>query len=138
VLVITRTFFGILLVALLGSSVSAQSSYSLRRRIPRADPEKYCSIREGRDWHNPKLIVRPEGVEIIGITSAGQAIDADSVPKMLEQVPDSAWPYGLIVVVSDAGIVSSPKDSPRIQANRSRLLKVLKAHGIAVDPWPSA
>ena len=136
-LAIARRFFGVLLVASLVSSVSAQT-YSLRQRIPKADPEKYRSIRDGKDWHNPKLVVRPEGIEIIGITPAGQAIAVDSVPEKLEHLPDSAWPFGLIVMVSDAGIVSSAKDYPRIQANRSRLLKVLTAHGIAVDLWPSA
>lgn len=137
-LAITRRIFGILLAASLVWSVSAQTSYSLRQRIPKAEPEKYRPIRDGSDWHNPMLVVRPEGIEIVGITPAGQATTIDSVPEKLEHLPDSAWPYGLIVMVSDASIVSSPKVYPRIQANRSRLLKVLKAHGIAVDLWPSA
>jgi hypothetical protein len=133
VLAITRGFFVILL---LGSSVSAQNSRSLQQRIPNPDPQKYRSIRDGQDWHNPKLVVRPGGIDIIGITRLGQPIPVQSVPKKLEELPDSAWPFGLIVMVSDACILASPNDTPRIQANRSRLLKVLKEHGIAVDPWP--
>jgi hypothetical protein len=57
---------------------------------------------------------------------------------MLEHLPDSAWPNDLIVMVSDAGTVSSSNVQRRIQANRAKLLKVLKAHGIAVDLRPSA
>ena len=81
-------------------------------------------------------MVRPEDIEIIGITPAGQAISVE-VPEKLEQLPDSAWPYGLIVMVVDAGVVSAANDTPHIQANRSKLLKWLKKHGIAVDLWPS-
>ena len=134
----TRSFFGILLATSLVSGLSSQTAHSLRQRIPKADPEKYRDIMDGSDWHNPMLVVRPEGIEIVGITSAGHVVAVNSVPEKLEHLPDSAWPYGLIVMVSDASIVSSPKVYPRIQTNRSRLLKVLKAHGIAVDLWPSA
>ena len=137
-LAITHRIFGILLAASLVWSLSAQTSHSLTQRIPKADPEKYRPIRDGSDWRNPMLVVRPEGIEIVGITPVGQAMAVDSVPEKLEHFPDSAWPYGPIVMVSDASIVSSPKVYPRIQANRSRLLKVLKARGIAVDLWPSA
>lgn len=136
---ITQRIFGILLAAsLLVWSVSAQTSHSLRQRIPKANPEKYRAIRDGKDWKNPMLVVRPEGIEVVGITPAAQAIPAESVPDKLEHLPDSGWPYGLIVMVSDAGIVSSAKVRPRLHANRAKLLKILKAHGIAVDLWPSA
>ena len=120
--------------------VWSQTQKPLRQRILKADPAKYHSIRDGNDWHNPKLFIRPDGIEIIGITPSGHVLAVDSVPERLEHLPDSAWPLGLIVMVSDAGIqVGSVKDyRRRIEANRSRLLKVLTAHGIAVDLWPSA
>jgi hypothetical protein len=115
-----------------------QTSRSLQSRIPKPDPKKYHAVQDGKDWKNPELVVRPEGIEVVGITPAGQAIPAESVPDKLEHLPDSAWPYGLIVMVSDEGVVSSSNVQPRIQANRAKLLKILKAHGIAVDLWPSA
>ena len=131
---------GMFLVQLLVSNhmIWAQTSPPLRQRIPKPNPKKYRSMQDARDWHNPQLIVRPEGIEIIGITPAGQAIPIESVSDKLEQLPDSAWPYGLIVMVVDAGVLSSDKDVPNIQANRSKLLKVLKEHGIAADLRPSA
>ena len=115
-----------------------QSSHSLQSRIPKADPTKYHAIQDGQDWKNPELVVRPEGIEVVGVTPAGQAIPVESVLDKLEHLPDSAWPYGLIVMVSDAGIVSSSSVQPRIKANRAKLLQILKAHGVAVDLWPSA
>jgi len=115
-----------------------QTSHSLQSRIPKPDPKKFHAIQDGKDWKNPELVVRPEGIEVVGITPAARAIPAKSVPDKLEHLPDSAWPYGLIVMVSDAGIVSSSHVQPRVQANRAKLLKILKAYGIAVDLWPSA
>jgi DNA-binding NarL/FixJ family response regulator len=135
---LSKIFDKLGVAASLVSGLFSQTVHSLRQRIPQADPEKYRHIMDGSDWRNPMLVVRPEGIEIVGITPAGQVVTADSVPEKLEHLPDSAWPYGLIVMVSDASIVSSPKVYPRIQTNRSKLLKVLKTHGIAVHLWSSA
>jgi len=56
----------------------------------------------------------------------------------LEELPDSAWPYGLVVAAWELAITSSSQDMPLIKANEKKLLKVLNAHGILVDLWPSA
>ena len=114
-----------------------QTPQSLQNRIPKPDPKKYHAIQDGKDWKNPYLIVRRDGVEIVGMTVVGQAIPVDSVPGVLKGLPDSAWPYGLIVAVQDIGLVSEG-DPQRIEANRKRLLMLLKKLAIAVDRWPSA
>jgi hypothetical protein len=137
---VARVLMGILLAPLLLSQhvTWAETSSSLCQRIAKADPKKYRAIQDARDWHNPQVVVRPEGIEVIGVTSAGQSIPVELVPEKLEHLPHSAWPYGLVIMVSDSGILSSPKNLPRIQANRSELLELLKKHCIAVDLWPSA
>jgi hypothetical protein len=110
---------------------------SLQSRIPEPDPKRYHAVQDAKDWKNPYLIVRREGIEIVGKTAVGQAFPVDSVPGVLKGLPDSAWPYGLVVAVRDIGLVSEG-DLPRIEANRKRLLMLLKKLGIAVDLWPSA
>jgi hypothetical protein len=115
----------------------AQTPQSLQNRIPKPDPKKYHAVQDAKDWKNPYLIVRRDGVEIVGMTPVGQAIPVDSVPGVLKGLPDSAWPYGLVVAVQDIGLVSEG-DPPRIEANRKRLLVLLKKLAIAVDLWPSA
>jgi hypothetical protein len=117
-------------------TASAQTSSPLRSRISKPDPKKYQAIRDEQDWKNPKILVRPTGIEVIGITPPAQGIPAESVPDVLEHLPDSAWPYGLVVAVSDIDLLSSRKDMPRIDANRTKLLKILKRHGVIVDLWP--
>jgi hypothetical protein len=119
-------------------TVRSQTSPSLSSRIPKPDPNKYQVIRDGKDWRNPYLVVRPEGIEIYRITPPAQGVPVESVLDILKHLPDSAWPYGLVVVVSDVGVLSSRKDVPRINANRSKLMKTLKRQGIAVELWPSA
>jgi len=114
-----------------------QASTSLQRRIPKPHPKKYHAVRDAKDWKNPYLVVRRDGIEIVGMTAVGHAIAVDSVPGVLKGLPDSAWPYGLIVAVQDIGLVSQG-DPPRIEANRTRLLTLLKKLGIAIDLWPSA
>jgi hypothetical protein len=128
----------IICIALVEMISVAQTSPPLRSRIPKADPKKYKTIRDGQDWQNPKMFVRPEGIEVIAITPQGRGIPPESVPDILEHLPDSAWPYGLVVAVSDIGLIGSRQDIPRIEANRTKLLKILKTQGIAVELWPSA
>jgi hypothetical protein len=113
-----------------------QTSQSLQSRIPKPDPAKYHDVQDAKNWKNPYLIVRRDGVEIVGRTR-GQAIPVESIPAVLEGLPTSGWPYGLVVAVQDIG-VESKEDRPRVKANRTRLLTLLKGLGIAVYGWPSA
>ncbi len=115
----------------------AQTSQSLQSRIPKPDPKKYHAVQDAKDWKNPYLIVRRDGIEIVGMAPVGQAIAVESVPGVLERLPDSAWPYGLVVAVQDIGLLSGG-DLPRIEANRKRFLRLLKKLGITPDRWPSA
>ena len=117
----------------------AQVVLSLRQRIPKSDPKKYSSISDGSQWKNPYLIVGTEGIEIIvGVTRDARRISVDSVVRALEGLPESAWPYGLVVAVSENGIVSPTTGDPQTEANQARLIRLLKQQGIAVDLWPSA
>ena len=84
------------------------------------------------------MIVRSTGIEVIGITPAGSGIPVDSVFDVLGHLPDSAWPYGLVVAVEDVGLRASKNDDAAIHANRVKLLRIFKQNGIAVELWPSA
>ena len=133
---------GLLVGLLLAQLVAAahigftQTSRSLENRIPKPDPKKYHSVQDAKDWKNPYLIVRRDGIEIVGMTPVGRAITVESVPGVLERLPASAWPYGLVVAVQDMGILSGKTDLAHIEANRTKLLNLLKELGIAVDRWP--
>ena len=133
---------GLLVAIFVGQLVTStligwtQASASLQSRIPKPDPKKYHTVRDAKDWKNPYLVVRRDGIEIVGITAVGHAIAVDSVPGVLKGLPDSAWPYGLVVAVQDIGLTSQG-DPLRIEANRQKLLTLLKKLGIVIDLWPS-
>jgi hypothetical protein len=118
------------------ASAIAQTNVSLRQRIPKADPSKYQQVRDGKDWKNPYLVVRRDGVEIIGFTSAEPAIPLESIAAELERLPASAWPYGLVVAVQDISL-GSAADWPLVHSNRAKLLEILKKLGIKAELWPS-
>lgn len=135
---IARTFTVILAVQLATAAVGwTQTSQPLRDRIPKPDAAKYQHVQDGQDWKNPVLVVRRGGIEIVGVTPVEPGIAVESVATELERLPDSAWPYGLVVAVEDAGIVSQG-DEPLINANRAKLLALLKKLGIVAALWPSA
>ena len=138
--VLKRGSLGAVFVAQLVASTLfgwAQTPQSLQNRIPKPDSKKYRAIQDAKDWKNPYLIVRRDGVEIVGMTAVGQAIPVNSVPGVLNGLSESAWPYGLVVAVQDIGVVSEG-DPRRIEANQKTLLMLLKKLAIAVDLWPSA
>jgi hypothetical protein len=136
----TGLLVGLLLAQLVAAACigCTRTPRSLQDRISKADPKKYHSVQDAKGWKNPYLIVRRDGIEIVGTTPVGQTISIEPVPGTLEKLPDSAWPYGLVVAVQDIGIVSGKTDAARIGANRIKLLNLLKELGIAVDQWPSA
>jgi hypothetical protein len=74
--VLKRGLLGVVFVAQLIASTLfgwAQTPQSLQNRIPKPDPKKYHAVQDAKDWKNPYLIVRRDGVEIVGMTPVGQA-----------------------------------------------------------------
>jgi hypothetical protein len=55
----------------------------------------------------------------------------------LEKLPSIAWPYGLVVAVSENGVRVSGDDA-RIKRNREELIRLLEEAGVRVSLWPSA
>jgi hypothetical protein len=109
----------------------------LRVRIPDADPKKYQGIRDGKEWRNPYLIVRADGIEIAGTTSGGSPIPVESVTAALEGLPDSAWPYGLVVAVQKNSVGASETEGSRMEANQMSLEPLLGELGVVVGFRPS-
>ena len=82
-------------------------------------------------------VPRANGIELVGTTPPGSSIPVEKVKDVLEGLPTSSWPYGLVVAIQDLGLISEG-DLPRIQATRQRLLSLLKDLGVTADLWPSA
>ena len=117
--------------------VQLQPANPLRERIPDADEKKYQGINDGKDWKNPCLIVRADGVVISGVNNDGNPIPVKAVEAALEELPDSAWPYGSVVAVQDYRIAASEPERSRIEANQMLLEPLLGELGIIAGFRPS-
>jgi hypothetical protein len=80
--------------------------------------------------------VRTNGVEFQAKSVRTHLIPVDSAPTELESLPDSAWPYGLVVAVSQPGLGFVEDDPSQIVLNRDRLVDLLKKMGVAVMLYP--
>jgi len=111
----------------------------LESHIPPPDPAKYRSIVDARDWQNPYLMVRATGIDARPISAATESptMSPQEVIAYLEKLPSVAWPYGLVVAVSENG-VRAPGDDAPIRRNREELVRLLEAAGVRVELWPSA
>lgn len=109
----------------------------LKNRIPPPDANKYRAVRDARDWQNPYLIVRANGIDARPISTATEAptMSPVDVVAYLERLPSMAWPYGLVVAVQENG-VRALGDDARIKRNREELVRLLEKAGVKVDLWP--
>jgi hypothetical protein len=112
---------------------------ALDSRIPVADRAKYRSIRDAKDWLNPKLIMLPDGIQVIAAGIDGRKVVApEDLRETLLKLPVDAWPYGRVVGASDASIRTGVRrDDERIKRNHDAAEKILKALRVEADWWPS-
>jgi hypothetical protein len=112
---------------------------TLRNRIPPADPKKYNSVVDARNWQNPYLMVKANGIDarLIGPATDVPTMSPADVMAYLEKLPSNTWPYGLVVAVSENGVRVPGHDAP-IKKNTDELLRLLEEAGVKVKLWPSA
>jgi hypothetical protein len=109
-------------------------------KIPPPNRDKYSFIRDGKDFLNPWLVVRHDGIEIIAQgmpSSSPRIIPVDRVKEVLIALPVSAWPYGRVVAASVVGIGTSSRSDELMRQNLKAMERVLKELDVTVDWWPS-
>lgn len=106
--------------------------------IPPADPTKYPNWHDLRDWKNPYLVVREDGIGYVDMANNEiRILKPEDIPSVLAALPESAWPYGRVVLVSQA----TPKDSSdqakaEIRKNRGLLIGTLDEVKVQVHEAP--
>jgi hypothetical protein len=96
--------------------------------IPDPDATKYPNVGNLKNWHNPYLIVREDGVGILDLSNREiHLLTQEQVPAELVSLPSSAWPYGRVVFVAQA-VPKSPSEETKaaLRKNRALLLGTLK------------
>ena len=112
---------------------------TLKNRIPPANPAKYRSVVDAREWQNPYLMVHAKGIDARPINAATETptMAPADVISYLEKLPSIAWPYGLVVAVQENGLRASGDDS-QLKRNREELVRLLEKAGMKVELWPPA
>ena len=109
------------------------------RNIPPASPEQYLRKNAVKDWKNPYLIVREDGIGLVDLSNNEiHILKPDEVLAALAALSPSAWPYGRVVFVTaseNAGISESSKI--QIRKNRALLAGTLKESEVAINWGPA-
>ena len=129
--------------ALAGRPLQNDSVYAgrLDARIGPAKPQRYKSIHDAKDWRNPILVIRADGIQVISkrLPSGERTVAPTDLRRTLIDLPVTAWPYGRVAAVQDIGLHPADlSDGPAITNNRNATLAILKTLEVTVEGWPSA
>jgi hypothetical protein len=107
-------------------------------RIPPADSTKYPTLSNMKDWQNPYLVVRDDGIGLVDLSNREiHVLKPEEVPAELVSLPSSAWPYGRVVLVTQA-VPKNASDETKeeLRKNRGLLLGTLKQLDVEVRESP--
>jgi hypothetical protein len=113
----------------------------LNARIGRANPQRYASIQDAKNWRNPILVIRADGIQVISrrLPSGERTVAPTDLQRTLIDLPMTAWPYGRVVAVQDIGLHPADlSDGRAIANNRNVTLAILETLEVTVEGWPSA
>ena len=132
--------------ALLGVALAACSSQppakapdpgAVLQAIPPADTAQYERIRDMKNWRNPYLIVRADGVAILDSSDNAEIrLKTDDLLGALAHLPASDWPYGRVVAAAENGVRASEQDGVAIRRNKGIVGGMLEGAHVAVKWVP--
>ena len=141
------TTFAWVLVALLTSACGATTTQSSDRPTQGAPEDRLALIPDTdvltlrkadafASWANPKLIVHPDGIELVPNGGVGQGphLSIEAIEATLATLPREAWPLGRAVSVQENGLGSGPSQTAHLTA----LLAMLESHRVFVNRVPTA
>lgn len=106
-------------------------------RIGPSAPERYKSIRDAKDWENPYLVNRRDGIEVIALASGRKTVAAADLEQTLIELPLTAWPYGRVVALQEIGVRAADRSDDKLIADNLEVaLAILKKLKATVDRWP--
>jgi hypothetical protein len=140
-----RAFWLLVLVCLMSGCNTEPVSVTpdpqtVLQAIPAADSAKYAHIRDMKNWRNPYLIVRSDGVALYDVADNAEIIlKPDELLPALAKLPASNWPYGRVVAAAEARVQgASEQDKIAIRRNKGIVGGLLTGAHIVVDWVPSA
>jgi hypothetical protein len=100
--------------------------------IPAADPAKYDHVQNTKNWRNPYLIVRADGVVLYDTADSAEIIlKPEEVIGALAQLPPSNWPYGRVVAATEIA-AASDQAGVAIRRNKGLVGGLLEEAHVAI------
>jgi hypothetical protein len=139
---------GISSVVLLGISLVACSSQQdaakppapevVLQAIPASDPAQVERIHDMKNWRNPYLIVRRDGVALLDAADNAEIVlkPAELLPA-LAALPASNWPYGRVVAATENG-GTTEQEQVEIRRNKGIVGGMLEGAHVAIRWVPPA
>lgn len=91
-----------------------------------------------KNWRNPYLIVRPDGVALFDVADSAEIIlKPDELLPALAKLPSSNWPYGRVVAAAENSAKASEQDGVAIRKNKGIVGGLLEGAHIAVRWVPT-
>ena len=96
--------------------------------IPAPDSSKYPTFRDMSGWKNPYLVVREDGIGRVDLSNHEvHILKPEEIPAELVSLPSDAWPYGRVVLVSEAAPkIPTDQSKAEVRKNRALLVGTLK------------
>jgi hypothetical protein len=112
---------------------------ALLQAIPAADPAQFGRIHDMKNWRNPYLIVRPDGVALLDAADSAEIrLKPDELLPALAALPASDWPYGRVVAAAEDSAHASEQDGVAIRRIRGIVGGMLESAHVAIKWVPSA
>jgi hypothetical protein len=106
--------------------------------IPPADSAQYDRIQDMKNWRNPYLIVRLDGVDLFDAADNVEIhLKPEELVPALAKLPASSWPYGRVVAVSEAPERASEQDAVAIRRNKGIVGGTLEGAKVQVKWVPA-
>jgi hypothetical protein len=106
--------------------------------IPDADPSKYPKFEDMSGWKNPYFVVREDGIGFVDLQNREvRILKPEEIPAELVSLPSDAWPYGRVVLITEA-TAKTPSDQTKaeIRKNRALLVGTLKELDVQIREAP--
>jgi hypothetical protein len=106
--------------------------------IPEPDPARYPDWHNLKDWKNPYLVVREDGIGLLDTANSElHILKPEEVPAALIALPDTAWPYGRVVLVAEAMPKNASEQTKSdLRKNRGLLVGTLKDLKVLIHEVP--
>jgi hypothetical protein len=106
--------------------------------IPEPDPTRYPDWHNLRDWKNPYLVVREDGIGLLDTANSEiHILKPEEVPAALIALPDTAWPYGRVVLMAEAMPKNASEQTKSdLRKNRGLLVGTLKDLKVLIHEVP--